>query len=260
LQPFFINNLNMSFTVLIPARLASTRLPNKPLADIGGAPMIVRVAQRAALAGPGAAQVVVACDSEQIMAACAAHGVRAVLTKVDHPSGSDRLAEACDILGLADERIVVNVQGDEPLIDPQLIAQVADLLQKSKVAVMGTAAHAINLAADQSNPNIVKVVLDAQNHALYFSRSLIPFNRDGNPDAPQPLRHVGIYSYRAGFLRRFPKLPQAPIELSESLEQLRALWHGYKIAVHIASQAPGPGVDTPEDLERVRQLWRTLAQ
>jgi 3-deoxy-manno-octulosonate cytidylyltransferase (CMP-KDO synthetase) len=246
----------MSFTVLIPARLASTRLPNKPLADIGGAPMIVRVAQRSMLAG--AEQVVVACDSEQIMAACAAHGIHAVLTKVDHPSGSDRLAEACDLLGLADERVVVNVQGDEPLIDPQLIAQVANLLKNSPLAVMGTAAHAITLVADQNNPNIVKVVLDAQHHALYFSRSLIPFNRDNHPNAPKPLRHVGIYSYRAGFLRQFPKLPQAPIEVSESLEQLRALWHGHKIAVHVSESAPGPGVDTPEDLERVRQLWRTL--
>jgi 3-deoxy-manno-octulosonate cytidylyltransferase (CMP-KDO synthetase) len=246
----------MSFTVLIPARLASTRLPNKPLADIGGAPMIVRVAQRSALAG--AAQVVVACDSEQIMAACAAHGVKAVLTKVDHPSGSDRLAEACDLLGLEDERIVVNVQGDEPLIDPQLIAQVANLLKNSPLAGMGTAAHAIESIADQNNPNIVKVVLDAQSHALYFSRSLIPFNRDGHANAPKPLRHVGIYSYRAGFLRQFPKLPQAPIEVSESLEQLRALWHGHKIAVHIASQAPGPGVDTPEDLTRARTLWLNL--
>lgn len=223
--------------------------------------MIVRVAQRAALAG--AAQVVVACDSMQIMAACAAHGVKAVLTRVDHPSGSDRLAEACDILGLTDDAVVVNVQGDEPLIDPELISQVAQLLHLPKLnqpmAVIGTASHAIESIADQSNPNIVKVVLDAHNHALYFSRSLIPFNRDGHPNAPQPLRHVGIYSYRAGFLRQFPKLPQAPIEVSESLEQLRALWHGYKIAVHIASQAPGPGVDTPEDLERVRQIWASAS-
>ncbi len=250
----------MSFTVLIPARLASTRLPNKPLADIGGAPMIVRVAQRAALAR--ATQVVVACDSTQIMAACAAHGIKAVLTKVDHPSGSDRLAEACDILGLNDSEIVVNVQGDEPLIDPQLIAQVAHLLSDFKenqpLALMGTAAHAIESVADQSNVNIVKVVLDTYSHALYFSRSLIPFNRDAHPNAPQPLRHVGIYSYRAGFLRQFPKLPQAPIEVSESLEQLRALWHGHKIAVHVAGQAPGPGVDTPEDLERVRGIWASL--
>jgi 3-deoxy-manno-octulosonate cytidylyltransferase (CMP-KDO synthetase) len=248
----------MSFTVLIPARLASTRLPNKPLADIGGAPMIVRVAQRASLAG--AEQVVVACDSEQIMAACAAHGVKAVLTKVDHPSGSDRLAQACDLLGLADESVVVNVQGDEPLIDPQLISHVAHLLKNKPLAQMGTAAHAINVVADQSNPNTVKVVLDAQGHALYFSRSLIPFNRDGHPNAPQPLRHVGIYSYRAGFLRQFPKLAQAPIEVSESLEQLRALWHGYKIAVHVSDTAPGPGVDTPEDLERVRQIWASAAR
>ncbi len=250
----------MSFTVLIPARLASTRLPNKPLADIGGVPMVVRVAQRAALSG--AAQVVVACDSADIMTACAAHGVKAVLTKVDHPSGSDRLAEACDILGLHDEAVILNVQGDEPLIDPALIKQVALLLTIIKpnqaMAVMGTAAHAIESIADQNNPNIVKVVLDAQNHALYFSRSLIPFNRDGQPNAPQPLRHVGIYSYRAGFLRQFPKLPQAPLEVSESLEQLRALWHGYKIAVHVSEAAPGPGVDTPQDLERVRQLWARM--
>jgi 3-deoxy-manno-octulosonate cytidylyltransferase (CMP-KDO synthetase) len=247
----------MSFTILIPARLASTRLPNKPLADIGGAPMVVRVAQRAALSQ--ATRVVVACDSDQIAAACAAHGVQAVLTKVDHPSGSDRLAEACDKLGLGDDALVVNVQGDEPLIDPGLINAVASLLQKNQenkpLVGMGTAAHAIEDIAEQTNPNIVKVVLDANNHALYFSRSLIPFNRDGHALAPQPLRHIGIYSYRAGFLRSFPKLPQAPIEVSESLEQLRALWHGHRIAVHVSAQTPGPGVDTPQDLERVRKLW-----
>jgi 3-deoxy-manno-octulosonate cytidylyltransferase (CMP-KDO synthetase) len=246
----------MSFTILIPARLASTRLPNKPLADIGGAPMIVRVAQRASLAG--AAQVVVACDSKQIMAACAAHGVKAVLTNVDHPSGSDRLAQACDILGLPDEATVVNVQGDEPLINHLLIAEVANLLQKSPLASIGTAAHAIESVADQDNPHIVKVVLDAQSHALYFSRCAIPFNRDNHPNAPKPLRHIGIYSYRAGFLRQFPKLPQAPIEVSESLEQLRALWHGHKIAVHVSEARPEPGVDTPQDLERVRALWARL--
>jgi 3-deoxy-manno-octulosonate cytidylyltransferase (CMP-KDO synthetase) len=247
----------MSFTVLIPARLASTRLPNKPLADIGGAPMVVRVAQRSLKSG--AAQVVVACDSVEIQAACAAHGITAVLTKIDHPSGSDRLAEACDLLGLQGDEIVVNVQGDEPLIDPQLIASVASLLQNKPLAQMGTAAHAIESVADQSNPNIVKVVLNAKSEALYFSRSLIPFNRDNHPNAPQPLRHVGIYSYRAGFLRQFPKLPQAPIEVSESLEQLRALWHGYTIAVYVCDTAPGPGVDTPEDLERAKQLWSQLS-
>jgi 3-deoxy-manno-octulosonate cytidylyltransferase (CMP-KDO synthetase) len=243
----------MSFAVLIPARLASTRLPNKPLADIGGAPMVVRVAQRALRSG--ASQVVVACDDASILKACEAHNIQAVLTKVDHPSGSDRLAEACDKLGWADDAIVVNVQGDEPLIDPALIREVADILKKMPLARIGTAAHAIESVADQGNPNIVKVVLDAQNHALYFSRSLIPYNRDSHPNAPKPLRHVGIYSYRAGFLRLFPKLSQAPIEVSESLEQLRALWHGHKIAVHISQAAPGPGVDTPEDLERVRALW-----
>ena len=243
----------MSFNVLIPARLASTRLPNKPLADIGGAPMVVRVAQAALRSG--ATQVVVACDDASIQAACAAHGVQAVITRVDHPSGSDRLAEACDKLGLTDEAIVVNVQGDEPLIDPQLIAQVANLLQKQPLADMGTAAHAIESVADKNNSNIVKVVLNAKNEALYFSRSLIPFSRDSHPNAPKPLRHVGIYSYRAGFLRQFIKLPQAPIEVSESLEQLRALWHGHKIAVHASDAAPGPGVDTPEDLEKVRAIW-----
>ncbi len=247
----------MSFTVLIPARLASTRLPNKPLADIGGAPMVVRVAQAAARSG--ALRVVVACDDGSILSACAAHGVQAVLTAADHPSGSDRLAQACDLLQLGDDDVVVNVQGDEPLIEPELIRQVAALLQTFKAntppALMGTAAHAIDSVADLQNPNIVKVVLDASSHALYFSRSLIPFNRDGRADLPPVLRHVGIYSYRAGFLRAFPQLPQAPIELSESLEQLRALWHGYRIAVHVSPAAPAPGVDTPQDLERVRGIW-----
>jgi 3-deoxy-manno-octulosonate cytidylyltransferase (CMP-KDO synthetase) len=245
----------MPFTVLIPARLASTRLPNKPLADIAGLPMIVRVAQRALLSS--ALRVVVACDSAQIVDVCQAHGIAAVLTKVDHPSGSDRLAQACDLLGLQDDDIVVNVQGDEPLIDPALINAVADVLLKQPRAAMGTAAHTIDNAADLANPNVVKVVLDGASNALYFSRSLIPYNRDDHPLAPQPLRHVGIYSYRVGFLRQFPKLPQAPIEVAESLEQLRALWHGHRIAVHIAVSASGPGVDTPEDLERVRELFRT---
>jgi 3-deoxy-manno-octulosonate cytidylyltransferase (CMP-KDO synthetase) len=243
----------MPFTVLIPARLASTRLPNKPLADIAGLPMIVRVAQRALQSA--ALRVVVACDSAQIVDVCKAHHITAVLTKPDHPSGSDRLAQACDLLGLQEDDIVVNVQGDEPLIDPALINAVADILLTQPLASMGTTAHAIDNAADFANPNVVKVVLDAASNALYFSRSPIPYNRDGHPLAPKPLRHVGIYSYRVGFLRQFPKLPQAPIEVAESLEQLRALWHGHRIAVHIAASAPGPGVDTPEDLERVRKLF-----
>ena len=264
----------MPFTVLIPARLGSTRLPNKPLADIAGLPMIVRVAQRALCSG--ATRVVVACDSAQIADVCQAHGIHAVVTKVDHPSGSDRLAQACDLLGLQDDDIVVNVQGDEPLIDPALIDAVADVLLKQPQASMGTAAHAISNAADAANPNVVKVVLDAQSNALYFSRSLIPYQRDAHNGShanaplplplplptptpiPQPLRHVGIYSYRVGFLRQFPQLPQAPIELAESLEQLRALWHGYRIAVHVTTSAPGPGVDTAEDLDRVREIYAQM--
>ena len=250
----------MSFIVLIPARLASTRLPNKPLADIAGLPMIVRVAQRAMQSG--ASRAVVACDSSQITDACKAHGIPAVITRADHPRGSDRLAEACQLLGLQDDEIVVNVQGDEPLIDPVLIDSVARLLQKSPHASMGTAAHAITSVADAHNTNVVKVVLDASNHALYFSRSLIPFVRNAKPDQLNtdlalhaPLRHVGIYSYRVGFLKQFPTLPQAPIEVAENLEQLRVLWHGHRIAVHVTPHAPGPGVDTPEDLERVRAVF-----
>lgn len=249
----------MSFTVLIPARLASTRLPNKPLADINGLPMVVRVAQRALQSS--ALHTVVAADSAEIIDQCKAFGIQAVLTRIDHPSGSDRLAEACDLLGLADEAIVVNVQGDEPLIDPALVDAVARLLQSRPDCAMGTAAHFIDELADFLNPNVVKVVLDAQQTALYFSRAPIPAARDQAGQAwwehggfPRPLRHVGIYAYRVGFLRRFPLLPQAPMEQLESLEQLRALWNGYRIAVHITEQAPGAGVDTPEDLERVRRL------
>lgn len=249
----------MSFTVLIPARLASTRLPNKPLADINGLPMVVRVAQRALQSS--ALRTVVAADSTEIIDQCKTFGIQAVLTRIDHPSGSDRLAEACDVLGLADDAIVVNVQGDEPLIDPALVDAVARLLQSRPDCAMGTAAHFIDELADFLNPNVVKVVLDAQQTALYFSRAPIPAARDLADQAwweqgrfPRPLRHVGIYAYRVGFLRRFPQLPQAPMEQLESLEQLRALWHGYRIAVHITEQAPGGGVDTPEDLERVRRL------
>ena len=250
----------MSFTVLIPARLASTRLPNKPLADINGAPMVVRVAQRALQSS--ALRTVVAADSAEIIEACTAFGIQAVLTRMDHPSGSDRLAEACSLLGLADDDIVVNVQGDEPLIDPALIDAVARLLNERPDCAMCTAAHSIDQLSDLLNPNVVKVVLDARQTALYFSRAPIPAARDFAGKAwwkagsllPKPLRHVGIYAYRVGFLRQFPTLPQAPLEQLESLEQLRALWHGYRIAVHITDHAPGPGVDTPEDLERVRRL------
>ena len=251
----------MSYTVLIPARLASTRLPDKPLADIGGLPMVVRVAQRAALSG--AQQVVVATDSERILAACEQHGTRAVLTRADHPTGSDRLAEACQILGLDGDDRIVNVQGDEPLIDPALIDACAQLLAQRTDCVMSTAAHGLDDPSHFGNPNVVKVVTDVLGRALYFSRAPIPWWRDA-PHAAQPatgagapMRHIGIYGYRAGFLRRFPQLSLSPLETVESLEQLRVLWHGERIAVHVADRAPGAGVDTPEDLARVRALLST---
>ncbi len=249
----------MSFIVLIPARLASTRLPNKPLADIGGLPMVVRVARRVMSGSDpaGKTRVVVATDSSEIVGACDVHRVESVLTRADHPSGSDRLAEACQLLGLGDDEIVINVQGDEPLIDPALATAVANLLAGQPAASMSTAAHAIDTQADFNSPNVVKVLIDANSMALYFSRAPIPFWRDrpGALPSPAPLRHIGIYGYRAGFLRQFPKLAQAPIEVTEALEQLRVLWHGYRIAVHVTDHAPGPGVDTAEDLERVRRLF-----
>ncbi len=244
------------FTVLIPARLASSRLPDKPLADIAGLPMVVRVARRAALSG--ATRCVVAADDDRILQACLRHGVAALATRADHPSGSDRLAEACTALGLADDHIVVNVQGDEPLIEPALIDAVAAELQARPDCAMSTAAHAIHRREDWVDPNVVKVVTDARGTAAYFSRAPIPWWRDGMArgelPSPAPLRHIGIYAYRAAFLRRFPTLPPAPTERLESLEQLRALWHGERIAVHLTALAPGPGVDTPQDLERVRAL------
>ena len=252
--------MSQAFTVIVPARLASTRLPHKPLADIHGLPMVVRVAQRAALSN--AAQVVVAADSIEIVQACQAHGVRAMLTQVDHPSGSDRLAEASALLGLSPNDVVVNVQGDEPLINPELINQVAELLVQRPTASMSTAAHEIHELAEFTNPNVVKVVIDQAQLALYFSRAPIPWWRDGFAKGiqtlpqPAPLRHIGIYAYRVGFLQSFPTLQAAPIETGEALEQLRALWHGHKIAVHITPDVPGPGVDTPEDLERVRALYK----
>jgi 3-deoxy-manno-octulosonate cytidylyltransferase (CMP-KDO synthetase) len=249
----------MSFTVLVPARMASTRLPGKPLADIGGLPMIVRVARNAALSQ--ASSVVVAADHRDIVDACEAHGVAALMTRSDHPTGSDRLAEACELLGLDGTDLVVNVQGDEPLLAPALIDACAALLAQHPDCVMSTAAHAIDNAEEIDNPNVVKVVLDSFGRALYFSRAPIPWWRDGRaasvqsmaPDAP--LRHIGLYAYQAGFLRRFPKMTTSPLETIEALEQLRVLWHGERIAVHVSEFRPGPGVDTPDDLARVRALF-----
>jgi len=253
------------FTVLIPARYASTRLPGKPLADIAGRPMVVRVAESARASG--AARVVIATDDARIAEAAAAHGVDACLTRGDHPTGTDRLAEAAVKLGLADESIVVNVQGDEPLLASALVARMAALLASRPDAAIATACHSIRDASEAFNPNVVKVVLDAAGNALYFSRATIPWARDafaaprtgelpGNlPEGLPIYRHYGLYAYRAGFLRRFPTLPPAPIERFEALEQLRALWHGERIAVEVTEGTPAPGVDTPEDLERVRALY-----
>jgi 3-deoxy-manno-octulosonate cytidylyltransferase (CMP-KDO synthetase) len=249
----------MSFVVLVPARLASTRLPGKPLANIAGLPMVVRVAQRAALSG--ASSVVVAADHADIVAACAAHGVRALLTRTDHATGSDRLAEACALLGLDGADLVVNVQGDEPLIEPELINACADELRRHPDCVMSTAAHPIESHTELDNPNVVKVVLDGQNRALYFSRAPIPWWRDGRSagrpemSSPAALRHIGLYAYQAGFLRRFSTLAESPLERVEALEQLRVLWHGERIAVHVSASRPAAGVDTPEDLARVRALF-----
>lgn len=244
----------MPFTVLIPARLASSRLPDKPLADIGGLPMVVRVARQAALSG--AVRVVVAADDQRIIRACEAHGVQALLTREDHPSGSDRLAEACGLLGLEGDDVVVNVQGDEPLVPPGLVSRCADLLVERSECVVATVAHPISDAAEWRNPNVVKVVLDAASRALYFTRAPVPYWRDGIPGAlptaPVALRHLGLYAYRAAFLRDFPTLMPAPLEKTEALEQLRVLWHGHRIAVHVTDEAPATGVDTPEDLARVR--------
>ena len=256
----WINSMNNAFTVVIPARYASSRLPGKPLQDIAGKPMVQHVWEQARKSS--AARVVIATDDVRIVEVCEGFGAEVVMTRPEHNSGTDRLAEVATQLGLAPDAIVVNVQGDEPLIAPALIDAVAALLPARTEASMGTAAHTIASAADYANPNVVKVVLDARGLAHYFSRAPIPFARDHAPGTTwwqgssfAPLRHVGIYSYRAGFLRQFPALPPAPTEAIEALEQLRALWHGHRIAVHLADTAPGPGVDTPEDLERVRALF-----
>ena len=247
------------FVVIIPARLSSSRLPRKALADIGGKPMIVRVAEQAARSG--AQRVVAAVDHEEIAQACRLHGIEVVMTADTHESGSTRLAEAARLLNLPSETVVVNVQGDEPLIDPELIDRTAAVLVANG-APMATAAHEIHDFDDFFNPNVVKVILNAQGNAIYFSRAPIPYPRDMMrdqrnelPDSPQPLRHIGIYAYRAGFLQQFEAMAASPLESVESLEQLRVLWHGHPIAVEITETAPAAGVDTQEDLDRVRALF-----
>ncbi|MDO9192601.1 MAG: 3-deoxy-manno-octulosonate cytidylyltransferase [Undibacterium sp.] len=248
----------MSFIVIIPARLASSRLPNKPLADIGGKPMVVRTAERALLSG--ASQIMVATDHADILAACKNHGIPACMTRPDHPSGTDRIAEVAAAMGLADDAVVVNVQGDEPLIEPDLIAATAALV--SQQVPMATAAHRLHEPQDAFNPNVVKVVLDKLGRAMYFSRATIPWhrdafalNRDILPAAYVALRHIGLYAYRNDFLQNYPLLEMSPLEQIEALEQLRVLWNGHAIAVHVTDSSPATGVDTLEDLIKVRKLF-----
>ena len=239
------------FCVIIPARYASSRFPGKPLADLGGKPMVVRVCERAAASR--AAGVHVATDDERIAAAVRAHGFSVVMTRADHASGTDRLAEAARMLGLPAEQIIVNVQGDEPLIAPALIRQVAERLAAEHGVSIATACHAIHDAPSLENPNVVKVALDARGHALYFSRSRIPYPREGEPAC---YRHAGIYAYRVGFLEHYAALAPAPLEQAEALEQLRALWHGHRIAVVVSESDIPPGVDTPDDLTAVLRMLR----
>ncbi|TKB49081.1 3-deoxy-manno-octulosonate cytidylyltransferase [Ferrimonas sediminicola] len=244
----------MGFVVVIPARYASTRLPAKPLADIAGKPMIQWVCEQAQASG--ADRVVVATDDQRVYDAVKGFGAEVVMTSAHHHSGTERLAEVVELLGLSEEQVVVNVQGDEPLIPPANIRQVAENLVTSGLP-MATLGVAIEDAEEMFNPNAVKVVCGADGRALYFSRAPIPYHRDGFAHGPAvspgALRHVGIYGYRAGFIRRYVGWPASPLEAIESLEQLRVLYYGEGIHVEEAKQTPPAGVDTPEDLERVRR-------
>ena len=245
----------MAFKVVIPARYASTRLPGKPLLDVAGKPMVVRVAEQATKSG--ASEIVIATDFEKILETAKAHSINALMTRVDHASGTDRIAEVAQTLNWADDDIVVNVQGDEPLIDPKLIQEVATHLANSKDAVMATACHAIHDEAALLNPNIVKVVIDDNGNALYFSRAPIPYPRDEvYKQNIQAHRHIGIYAYRVGFLKKYAQLAVTALEKIESLEQLRVLHHGYKIGVTVAANAPESGVDTQADLDYVRSVFK----
>jgi 3-deoxy-manno-octulosonate cytidylyltransferase (CMP-KDO synthetase) len=250
----------VAFAVVIPARYASSRLPGKPLADIAGKPMVVHVAERAKRSG--AAEVWIATDDPRILQAAQAHGCDALMTRADHVSGTDRIAEVAVARGWRDDRIVVNVQGDEPRIAPELIRHVAQMLVQEPEASMSTACHAMTDVRELFDPNSVKVVLDHAGDALYFSRATIPWARDAFahereriPDGLPIYRHIGIYGYRCGFLKQYPGLQPPAIERFEALEQLRALWHGHRIAVAVTGHAPEAGVDTPEDLEKVRRRF-----
>ncbi|MGF6436113.1 3-deoxy-manno-octulosonate cytidylyltransferase [Kosakonia sp. 1610] len=249
----------MSFVVIIPARYASTRLPGKPLVDINGKPMVVHVLERARESG--AERIIVATDNEEVREAVQAVGGEVCMTRADHQSGTERLAEVVEKCGFSDETVIVNVQGDEPMIPPAIIRQVADNLAARRDVGMATLAVPIESAEEAFNPNAVKVVMDAQGYALYFSRATIPWDRDRFAASRETigdsfLRHIGIYGYRAGFIRRYVSWQTSPLEQIEMLEQLRVLWYGEKIHVDVASVVPGTGVDTPDDLERVRQAMR----
>ena len=241
-----------AFHVIIPARWHSSRLPGKMLADIGALPMVVRTARQAQQSG--ALSVTIAADDERILEAAENHGIAAVSTLTTHLSGTDRLAQAVDILGFSQDSIIVNVQGDEPMIDPQIIRQVAQALQSDSEASIATCASVLSDTASLANPNVVKVVCDKAQRALYFSRSPIPYARDASQQS-RYLHHIGIYAYRSSFLKSFPQLTPGLLEQLEMLEQLRALEHGFKIHVCITEISSQGGVDTPQDLDRVRLLF-----
>jgi|TARA_B110000971_G_C19947800_1_gene471858 3-deoxy-manno-octulosonate cytidylyltransferase (CMP-KDO synthetase) len=245
----------VSFKVVIPARYASSRLPGKPLLDIAGKPMVIRVSEQARKSGAEA--VVIATDFDKIVQVAQEHHVDAVMTRVDHQSGTDRIAEVAQNLNWDNNDIVVNVQGDEPLIDPALIQEVALTLAHSRDAVMATACHAIHDEASMLNPNVVKVVMDADGNAMYFSRAPIPYPRDeAHKQSLKAHRHIGIYAYRVGFLKQYAELSVTQLEQIESLEQLRVLHHGYKIAITVTDHAPATGVDTQADLDYVRSVFQ----
>ncbi|OOF64524.1 3-deoxy-manno-octulosonate cytidylyltransferase [Rodentibacter pneumotropicus] len=250
----------MSFTVIIPARFASSRLPGKPLAEIAGKPMIQHVFEKAQQSG--ANRVIVATDNEKVAAVAQGFGAEVCMTSEQHNSGTERLAEVVAKLAVPDDEIIVNIQGDEPLIPPVIVRQVAENLAKFNVN-MATLAVKIHEAKELFNPNVVKVLTDKNGYVLYFSRSVIPYDRDqfmGLQDMAKAtlaeiyLRHIGIYAYRAGFIKKYVQWAPTQLENLEKLEQLRVLWNGERIHVELAKEVPAVGVDTVEDLEKVRSI------
>jgi 3-deoxy-manno-octulosonate cytidylyltransferase (CMP-KDO synthetase) len=251
----------VGFCVVIPARYASRRLPGKPLLEIAGKPLIQHVYERAVASG--ADDIIIATDDERVLKVAGDFGAQVCMTSPDHPSGTDRLAEVAGIMSYPDQQIIVNLQGDEPLMPASLIRQVAENLEHHADASIATLCERIETAADLFDPHVVKVVLDNNGYALYFSRATIPWDRDAFgasteelPDNSQHYRHVGIYAYRAGFVREYVGWPTCPLERMEALEQLRAMWYGHRIHVAVAEEPPGHGVDTRKDLERVEGLLR----